>query len=122
MACVDGAWERDCLNSCGEKFQSQCLQWFVYLLLCGDNSLYCGIAKNVEERFAAHVHGKGARYTRGRGPLQVAWKLDAPVTHSDALKLERFIKRLSRDKKMRLINGLDAVDLGAVAKTGISWK
>ena len=44
--------------------------WKVYILRCGDDSLYTGITTNVEKRFVAHSTGKGAKYTRGRGPLK----------------------------------------------------
>ena len=45
------------------------MSWTVYLLRCADETLYCGIARDLEARLAAHARGKGARYTRGRGPL-----------------------------------------------------
>ena len=77
--------------------------WFVYLLKCGDGSFYCGIAKNVEQRLALHEAGKGARYTRGRGPLEIIWKLSDPLTHGEAHKLERRIKRMTRIQKETLV-------------------
>jgi putative endonuclease len=77
--------------------------WFVYLLKCADGSFYCGIAKNVEQRLALHEAGKGARYTRGRGPLEIIWKLSDPLTHGEALKLERRIKRMTRIQKETLV-------------------
>ena len=77
--------------------------WFVYLLKCADGSFYCGIAKNVEQRLALHESGKGARYTRGRGPLEIIWKLSNPLTHGEALKLERRIKRMTRKQKETLV-------------------
>ena len=45
--------------------------WKVYILRCGDGSLYTGIAVDVEHRLAVHRSGKGAKYTRGRGPLEL---------------------------------------------------
>ena len=77
--------------------------WFVYLLLCADSSLYCGITKNLNQRFLLHVNGKGAKYTRGRGPLKLVWKSHKPVSHSEALALERKIKKLPKQKKTLLI-------------------
>jgi putative endonuclease len=77
-------------------------EWFVYLLRCGDNTLYCGIAKNVQQRFDAHLSGKGARYTRGRAPLKLIWQLEQPISHGEALKLERTIKSWPREKKIAL--------------------
>lgn len=78
--------------------------WFVYLLKCGDGSFYCGIAKNVEQRLAVHESGKGARYTRGRGPLEIKWKTSDPLTHGEALKLERRVKQMTRIQKETLVN------------------
>lgn len=77
--------------------------WFVYLLKCGDGSFYCGIAKNVEQRLAVHESGKGARYTRGRGPLEIKWKTSNPLPHGEALKLERRVKQMSRIQKNALV-------------------
>lgn len=78
--------------------------WFVYLARCADGSLYTGIAKNVEERLAAHNAGRGARYTRGRGPLAV--ELTAgPMAHGDALRLERAVKRARADQKRAVLAG-----------------
>ncbi len=76
--------------------------WFVYILECGDSSLYCGIAKDVGKRFEMHQSGKGARYTRGRQPLKLFWQLEHPITHSEALKLERRIKAMPRSEKLTL--------------------
>ncbi|HET8715147.1 MAG TPA: GIY-YIG nuclease family protein [Holophagaceae bacterium] len=47
------------------------MAWTVYLLRCGDGTLYCGIARDAEARLAQHQAGKGAKYTRGRGPLKL---------------------------------------------------
>lgn len=75
--------------------------WFVYLARCSDDTLYTGIAVNVAERIAAHDAGKGARYTRGRGPLTLCVSRRCK-TKSDALKLELAIKRLTREEKLAL--------------------
>lgn len=75
--------------------------WFVYLVRCSDDTLYTGIALNVAERIAAHDAGKGARYTRGRGPLTLCVSRRCK-TKSDALKLELAIKRLTREEKLAL--------------------
>ena len=45
--------------------------WYVYILRCGDGTLYTGITDNVPRRLAVHRSGKGAKYTRGRGPLEL---------------------------------------------------
>ncbi len=75
--------------------------WFVYVARCNDGTLYCGVARNVEERIAKHDAGKGARYTRGRGPLKVE-AVRKCSSHGDALRLELAVKRLSREAKERL--------------------
>ena len=75
--------------------------WFVYLLRCGDGSLYCGITDDVSRRLEAHAAGKGAKYTRGRGPLELVYT-EACERHSDALKREAAIKKLKRQEKLRL--------------------
>lgn len=76
--------------------------WFVYLLRCGDGSIYCGIARDVEARLAQHAAGKGARYTRGRGPLAVC-AVRRCATKGNALRLELAVKRLPRTEKERLV-------------------
>ena len=75
--------------------------WWVYLLHCGDGTLYCGIALDVEARLVQHETGKGAKYTRGRRPLAIVFR-EACGTKSSALKRERAIKRLPRAAKLRL--------------------
>lgn len=76
-------------------------KWFVYLLRCGDGSLYCGITDDVQRRLEAHAAGKGAKYTRGRGPLELVYT-EACESHSDALKREIAIKRMNRREKLAL--------------------
>lgn len=76
--------------------------WFVYLLRCSDGSLYTGITTDVVRRLAAHNRGAGARYTRTRRPVRVVF-LDARLNHSDALRSEFAIKRMSRRQKHDLV-------------------
>lgn len=78
--------------------------WYLYLLRCRDGSLYTGISNDVARRLEAHRRGRGARYLRGRGPLVLARKLRVG-SRGDALRVERRVKRLSRDGKQRLIRG-----------------
>lgn len=78
--------------------------WFVYLLRCGDGTLYCGIALDVGARLEAHRNGKGARYTKGRGPLELVHVEPCP-DKSSALRREREIKRMDRALKLELLNG-----------------
>ena len=75
--------------------------WKLYILRCGDGSLYTGITTDVEARFAQHNAGKGAKYTRGRGPLELVYSEECG-THSDALKRELAVKALPRVEKLRL--------------------
>lgn len=77
-------------------------QWFVYILRCGDGSVYTGITTDVERRLEMHRSGKGAKYTRGRGPLEAVYR-ERCATHSDALKREWAIKSLPREEKLHLI-------------------
>ena len=75
--------------------------WNVYMLRCGDGTLYTGIAVDVEQRLAMHRSGKGAKYTRGRGPLELVYT-EVCGTHSDALKREIQLKALPRTEKEKL--------------------
>ena len=76
--------------------------WFVYIARCADSSLYTGIARDVAARIADHDSGKGARYTRGRGPLSVC-AVRRCTSKGDALRLELAIKALKREDKERLV-------------------
>ena len=76
--------------------------WFVYILRCGDGTLYTGITDDVEKRLAAHRAGKGAKYTRGRGPLELV-HTEAFPDRSAASKREYGIKQLTRQEKLELI-------------------
>ena len=77
------------------------MDWWVYILRCGDGSFYTGIATNVDRRLKTHQSGRGARYTRGRGPLELWWQ-EGPMTHQEALKAERRVKRFSHQRKSAL--------------------
>jgi putative endonuclease len=68
-------------------------------LRCGDGTLYCGIARDVAARLVAHEAGKGAKYTRGRGPLVLLGKRRC-ASQGDALRLELAIKRLPAGDKL----------------------
>ena len=76
--------------------------WYVYILRCGDGTLYTGITDNIPRRLAAHRSGKGAKYTRGRGPLELVYQEQVP-DKSAALRREIEIKRLRRAEKEQLI-------------------
>ena len=75
--------------------------WFVYLLECSDNTLYCGITNNLTRRIDQHNKGKGAKYTKGRGPVALI-KFFVCTSKSEALKLEYKIKQMSREEKLKL--------------------
>jgi predicted GIY-YIG superfamily endonuclease len=77
------------------------MTWWVYLLRCKDDTLYCGIALDVEARLRQHQDGKGAKYTRGREPLAMVYR-EACDSKAAALRRERLIKRMSRAAKLRL--------------------
>ncbi|MDB6007672.1 MAG: endonuclease [Prosthecobacter sp.] len=73
-------------------------KWHLYVLLCKDGTLYCGITNDLKLRIARHNAGKGARYTRGRGPLSLlrSWP---QKNKSAALRAEFSFKKLSRRAK-----------------------
>jgi putative endonuclease len=81
---------------------------YVYLLRCGDDSLYCGWTTDVERRLAAHRAGSASRYTRSRCPVELAAVIAVP-DRSAALREEARIKRLPRALKLQLIGrGLES--------------
>lgn len=80
--------------------------WYLYMIRCKDNSLYTGITVDIQRRFQEHQDsngiGKGAKFLRGKGPLQLVYSTCVP-THSAALKLEYKIKKMSKAKKEGMI-------------------
>ncbi len=76
--------------------------WTVYILRCGDGSLYTGIAKDVQARVKQHCEGRGAAYTRTRLPVELLYRQEG-LTHSEALIREAQIKALPRSKKEEII-------------------
>lgn len=75
---------------------------YVYIVRCADDSLYTGWTTDVEKRIQAHNSGKGAKYTRSRGPVTLVYHEELP-TKEDALKREAQIKKMSREKKLKLV-------------------
>lgn len=76
--------------------------WFVYVVECSDGSLYTGVALDVARRIAVHNQGKGAKYTRGRRPVELLAEA-GPLSRGDALRLEREIKQLPRGEKLAAV-------------------
>lgn len=76
--------------------------WHLYILRCGDGTLYTGITTDVQHRLEAHRQGRGAKYTRGRGPLELVYQ-EPCQDHSQALRRELEIKALPRQEKETLI-------------------
>ena len=76
--------------------------WMLYILRCGDGTLYTGITTDVEARLEAHRSGKGAKYTRGRGPLELVYR-EQCEDHSHALKRELAVKSMTKEEKKKLI-------------------
>ncbi len=75
---------------------------YTYILKCGDGSLYTGWTNDIAARLRQHQSGKGAKYTRGRGPLELVY-LEVYDTKSEAMSREARIKHFSRNEKMKLL-------------------
>lgn len=75
---------------------------FVYMLRCKDGSLYTGWTNDLEHRLAMHNSGLGAKYTRGRGPLELVYSEELPDKEA-ALRRECAIKKLRREQKLALL-------------------
>jgi len=87
--------------------------WYVYIVRCSDDTLYVGIARDIAQRIAAHDAGTGARYTRGRGPVEVLATRRC-ANQGNALRLERALKKLPRERKLALAGSRD--DLAKFAR------
>lgn len=91
------------------------MAWSVYMLLCGDGTLYTGCTSDMARRLAVHRSGKGAKYTRSRLPVSLAYREDSP-DRSAALRREAEIKRLTRQQKLNLIAASVPSDSAAVCE------
>ena len=80
---------------------------FVYMLRCKDGSLYTGWTNDLEHRLAMHSNGRGAKYTRGRGPLELVYSEELPDKEA-ALRRECAIKKLRREQKLALLQSWQA--------------
>ena len=76
-------------------------RWYVYLILCRGGAIYTGIALNVAARYAQHIAGIGARYTRANPPVQLLARF-ACSNQSQASRMEAAIKRLAASRKRKL--------------------
>ena len=83
------------------------MAWTVYILRCGDGTLYTGCTNDLSQRLKAHQSGRGAKYTRSRPPVELAYREEAE-DKSAALRRESAIKRLTRQEKLALIEGKEA--------------
>ena len=84
------------------------MSWICYLLRCADGTLYCGITNDLDKRLAAHNAGEGAKYTRGRTPVEVIY-FETCADKSTALKREMEIKALPRTEKLELTDSSCAI-------------
>ena len=75
--------------------------FYVYLLICSDNTLYCGYTNDLEKRINAHNSGRGAKYTKSRLPARLVYS-ESFQTKSEALVRECAIKRMKRSEKLLL--------------------
>jgi len=84
------------------------LEWFVYIILCSDTSLYTGISTDIKRRFDEHHSQKGAKYFRARSPKKIVFS-EGGHTRSTASQREAAIKKLNRPEKLALINAYNKV-------------
>lgn len=90
------------------------MEWVVYIIRCDDGTLYTGVTTDLERRFREH-HGqsRGAKYFNGRKPQEVVFS-EQGHDRSSASQREAVIKKLSRDEKLRLIDGIDISESGSL--------
>lgn len=86
------------------------MNWYIYILRCGDGSYYTGITNNLENRLKAHENGTGAKYTRGRAPFTLVYR-EKFRNRGEASKRESEIKKLSHSEKSSLCMCPDTTDL-----------
>ena len=86
-------------------------EFSLYIVRCADGALYTGIATDVDKRLAEHASGvRGAKFLRGRGPLEVVFA-EAVGDRASALRLEHRVKRLTRAQKLALVRGERRLEL-----------
>lgn len=79
--------------------------WHLYILTCGDESLYVGITTDLEARLQKHSQGKGGRYTRSRLPVRLAASWSCQCDRSFIYRLEKRVKTLNHARRMALVKG-----------------
>jgi putative endonuclease len=92
--------------------------WFLYLLECAGGRIYTGITVDVEARYAAHVAGKGARFTRAYPPSRILLSLSF-ADRAAASRAEYRVKRLTAGQKRKLVAGTFVCDLGDNGDDGV---
>ena len=83
--------------------------WYIYMVRCCDGSLYTGITTGVEHRFAEHASGAGAKYFRGRSPLELVFQKKLG-SRSLTLGVENKVKKLSKVRKENLIRNIERIE------------
>ena len=78
------------------------MAYYTYIVRCSDNTLYTGYTNDLDNRIKAHNLGRGAKYTRGRGPVELVYFVEYP-TKEEAMSREWHIKRLTRPEKDKII-------------------
>ncbi len=88
----------------GDRVNITATVWWLYVIQCGDGSLYTGVSTDVQRRFTEHQQQgpKTARYLRGRGPLQLVFSIEAGG-RGEALRMEYRVKQLTRTEKLAMI-------------------
>ncbi len=85
------------------------MTYYTYIVRCRDGTLYTGYTTDIEKRIEAHNSGKGAKYTRSRGPVKLVYS-EEYKTKEEAMSREWHIKRLTKEKKEELINERNKTD------------
>lgn len=85
------------------EWGSQTKMWHLYMVRCGDGSLYTGIALDVKKRFAAHVSGRGSKYLRGKKNLALVFQTPLEGGRSESQSIEYRVKRLKKAYKELII-------------------
>ena len=93
--------------------------WMVYMIECADGTYYTGATNDLAKRLRAHNENEGAKYTKGRGPVEVKW-VHRNLIRGDALSLEYRIKQLTKEQKKQLIEGeMSASDLHSIFQRNV---